>query len=226
MKLYHGTCASKLGSIMEHGIQPRGEAGGNWNEFPSREDMVYLTSAYAPYFAISSCTDEGKGLVIEVESDRLDQTLLHPDEDFIAQALAHQRGCGIEDVHDEVRGTLEDYRHHWRDSLSGLGNCAYRGAVPLSAITRACVIDLRANPEVSLIACDPCISLLNFRFCGDKYRSILAWLFGDRPDFLLGVHGDNEIYIANMESVTPGYRSHVNQLFSNRSFVTITEVNP
>jgi hypothetical protein len=219
MKLYHGTTAELLPAISEKGIVPRGRRRGNWKNYPSRNDMVYMTVAYPLFFAFQAFQKGTHALLVEVDSDRLAEESLHPDEDFIAQALSHQRSCSIEDVHSEVRAGLEGYQHHWRDSLAGLGNCCHLGVVPQDAITRYCVVDLEKHKEL-LLVCDPSISLMNYKFCGEKYKSLVAWLFGERPDYLIG-HGNNEMHFKMMESHDPGYRAAVEAMFSNRDGIKV-----
>jgi len=41
MKLYHGTSAKHLTSILANGLRPKGNAVvGNWEKYQSRHDMV------------------------------------------------------------------------------------------------------------------------------------------------------------------------------------------
>lgn len=223
MKLYHGTTAELFPAISDKGLVPRGRRRGNWKNYPSRKDMVYLTVAYPLFFAFQAFKKGTHALLVEVDSDRLAEESLHPDEDFIAQALSHQRNCPIEDVHAEVRENLEGYQHHWRDSLAGLGNCCHLGVVPQDAITRYCVVDLEKQKELVLV-CDPCISLLNYKFCGERYKSLVAWLFGERPDFLLG-HGSNEMQWKLMEPMIPGYRAEMEALFAKREGVRVFDAS-
>lgn len=219
MKLYHGTSASNLDSIVARGLSPRGRKRGNWKDFPSRSDMVYLSTAYAPYFAMQSLKKDTTLLIVEVDTDLLDESRLHPDEDFVTQAIAAQKNIPIESIHGEIRRTLEHYQHHWKDSVNGLGNAAYKGTVPPRAITRLCTVDLSKQKNMILI-CDPSVSIINYRFCGERYRSIMPWLFGDSEDFLLG-HGPNEWHIAMMESHQPGYGDMAKELFANRDGIEV-----
>jgi len=222
VKLYHGTSGSGIGSIIKSGIRPRGRRRGNWKQYPSRADMVYMTTAYPLWFAIQSVSEKCEAVVLEVDSDRLDERLMHPDEDFIAQAVASHKKCGVESIHDEIRKTLEHYQEHWKDSVAHLGNCAFRGVVPFDAVTRYCTIDLE-NQKPLILNCDPSISLLNYRFCGEKYRSLVSWLFGDRPDYLIG-HGDNEFHFKIMEPHDPEYQAKAERMFANREGITVVEV--
>lgn len=218
--LYHGTSYKNLASILKNGIRPRGKRKGNWKEYPSRPDMVYLTNAYAPFFAIQSCKGKEKALILELDPLFLDQKSLYPDEDFIAQAIATQQNLSIEDVHCSIRETLEEYQHHAVDSLNGLGNICHKGIVPLCAISRYCIIDTKERPDLGMAAIDPSISIMNYRFCGSRYRSIVSWIFGDRPDFEVGF-GDNKQYIEMVEMSMPGYREKVESFFNNRKGIEI-----
>lgn len=222
MRLYHGTSSRHLESIMTSGIRPRGRRKGNWKQFPSRKDMVYLTNAYAPFFALQSCKEGEKALILELDLARIDESRLYPDEDFIVQAISQQSGLSVEDVHDGIRDALEDYQQYAMTSLEHLGNCSHRGDIPKVAVTRYCLIDWAARKDIGGIVLDPSISLMNYRFCGEKYRSIIAWLFGDRKDFEVGL-GGNEAYIEIVERCQPGYRKIVEDMFANRDGIEVME---
>lgn len=220
MKLYHGTSASRLDSILSRGLRPRGKQRSNWPSYPSRQDCVYLSSAYAPYFALSA-TDEGeKSLILEVD---VDVSTLLPDEDFVAQSLAGATRVSVESIHDGIRDNLEDYSAYAEDSLRMLGNACHKGVIEASRITRYAIIDWSQQQSLLEFAIDPTISLLNFRLCGGKYRSITAWIFGDRDDFEVGYGAK---YLETMESLCPGYTDRILQVFSNRSGIALSTEAP
>jgi len=221
--LYHGTNAKNLNAILSKGIQPRGKKKGNWDAFPSRSDMVYLTTAYAPYFAIQSCDSGQKALILELDRNNIDQAQLYPDEDFVVQCLAAQNNQAIEDIHEDIKDTLECYQHHFEDSINGLGNVCYKGVVPSNAISRYCLIDSKTRSDLMMMSLDPSISLMNYRFCGSRYRSIISWLFGDRSDFEIGI-GDNETYLEMMEKSVPGSKERTMKLFSNREGIEVVDL--
>ena len=185
---------------------------------------MYLTSAYAPYFAMN-CVEVGEdmALLIEVDTGSLDTGSMLPDEDFITQAIVKVNNETIPDIHMSVRDTLENWSEFAADSVRLMGNIAYRGVVPASAITRYCLFDPKEQAALAWAACDPTISLLNYRFCGEKYRQMIAWLFGDRSDWQIG-HGDNEQFFAMMDKMQPGYSEGCRQQFQNRSGINVIEV--
>jgi hypothetical protein len=90
MKLYHGCSETTARLVMEHGLLPRkfSKSKGNWKHtVNSNTNMVYLTAAYAPYFAVHA-TDIQKNermAIVEVDVDLLDHNKMFPDEDFVEQ---------------------------------------------------------------------------------------------------------------------------------------------
>lgn len=221
--LYHGTSERHLDSILRGGLRPRGEEGGNWPSYPSIPGHVYLTDAYAGYFATAAARAGERALIVEVCLE--DDSRLYPDEDFIAQSLAAQSKRPIDDFHGEVVRTIAYYRDYVQASLDGLGNVSHRGVVPTAAISRYALIDTAAQRDTILLAMDPTISVINYRFCGARYRSINSWFFGDRQDFDLGFAGQgNEEYIAMLEASRPGYRECVDQMFANREGIEVVTV--
>lgn len=181
--LYHGTSDRFLTDILKRGLAPRGEADSNWEAFPSRPDMVYLTSAYPLYFAQAATEDGERLLIVEVERASLDVDLLHPDEDVIAQSISHQLNIDLETAQEQVLATLERYQHHWEDALNAMGNVAYKGTVEAESITRIARIDLaKLNVHLSMAMMDPMITPLNYRIKGAWYRHFVKWVFGDEPE--------------------------------------------
>lgn len=220
MRLFHGTCATLIPKVLKQGLRCRGKSKSNWGMYPSRPDMVYLTAGYACYYGYQAAKNKDI-VVFEVDLERLDKELLHPDEDFIAQAIAHQQGEALEKVHRVVRRSLPDYQHHWRDSIKALGNACYRGAVPPEAITRYVIVRETASREFRMAALDPSISVINYRLLGDKYRSMMAWLFGDADEWQIGWSGmTNAEYLETCKKLYPNMPD-IGDLFSNRSGIEV-----
>jgi hypothetical protein len=204
MKLYHGTTADVARLALDEGLCPRGVSGvtGNWEHtVPSASDRVYLTSAYAPYFAAAaqpeelSMADQRWG-VVEIETDLLEldddgQPLcLCPDEDWLEQGSRGEipkdhvfRDIGLQHCKTmEERTTLlreyaPAFAHNWPASIDGLGNCAHVGCIDPDAITRVSILEPAKAREIVFAALDPMISIMNYAVCGEKYRALTRWFF-------------------------------------------------
>lgn len=213
MKIYHGTNELHLRSILREGLRPRGSKKGNWKDYPSRYDMVYLSTAYAPYFSLMGMD---KPIVFEVETDKLYEELLHPDEDFIAQTVATAKGVSIKSVHEHVRRNIEKYQGTWRMSIDNMGTCCYQGRIPLYAITRYVTWDISSQSHVSIMAGDPTITPMNYQFCGDKYRNLIAWLFGDEKELqpMMCLH-DAPLAMGDR------YVNHLKEVSANRKSIEV-----
>ena len=108
---------------------------------------------------------------------------LMPDEDFLEQGSRLQKDLcpaqGMEARTKWFRENLEGFQPYWMDSINGLGNCAYLGEIPSTAVIRSVVVDTtEVSQSMLMMALDPSISLLNFRFCADKYRALTRWFMG------------------------------------------------
>lgn len=193
MKMYHGTSASVAIAARKDGLSPRGERSSNW-DVESRSDLVYLTTAYAAYFANNA---DGDGLwgIVEVETTLLNKSLILPDEDALEQAfrnleisprtpkIVRDIATSIEDMTMEqrtywFRNNLEEHANLASGSVKALGNCSYKGVIPPEAITRISVVDHKDIGEIGWLAVDPVISVANYAIAGAKYRAATKWLIG------------------------------------------------
>lgn len=75
MKLYHGTSGQTARIIKKEGFKP--DKRYNWN-VKSKKGFVYLSVAYAPFYAMRHNTNELA--IIKVEVDTKD---LYPEDDFL-----------------------------------------------------------------------------------------------------------------------------------------------
>jgi hypothetical protein len=143
--------------------------------------MVYLTVAYPFYFANCSCKTEGARLcVVEVDTNQMAPWRFYPDEDFIAQVLMRTKKIPLDEAHPTARNRLSRFKQYWKDSIKGLGNAAYQGIIFPKAITRICLFDGQARPNLWLAFADPTITLMNYAICGPRYRGMVEWMFGRR----------------------------------------------
>jgi hypothetical protein len=218
MKLYHGTSRKYLDKILKEGLKPRGKKGtNNWkHSVGSNPNTVYLTNAYAIYFAhVASDDDEDDMVVLEIETAKLNPFLLMPDEDFLEQ-VTRSGGPAPRDKSMKYRTMwyrrrLKAFQHLWLDSINELGTCGYFGNIPVAAMTRYSIIPNNRRAELIVAGVDPQISIQNYFICGDRYRNWTRWAFGDElvnnPNSLLR----DPDYMKNIDhkGVRVGYVEHL-----------------
>lgn len=113
-KWYHGTSASSFDNILRRGLRPRGSGGAVFvgGSGESNPLYVYLASddGNDVRFAARAAgtVTKSQPIILEINGRALDPDLLRPDEDS---------------------GELT-----WVDSLRKIGNVAYEGIIPPSAI--------------------------------------------------------------------------------------------
>lgn len=172
VKLYHGTSTQHLDDIIANGIKPRHGSESNWSDNPSNPKMVYLSSAYAVYFAQQAAGYEHEPVVFEV---MVDTKRLYPDEDYLEQITRHDptwsewhESMSMEQLTAFFRDNLESFQEHYDESLYKLGNCCHKGVIKPKAIKRYSVLDNREAIKHS----DPTIGLMNFHYVGGSYRRL------------------------------------------------------
>jgi hypothetical protein len=200
MKLYHGTTGEVVRRILREGIKPRNftRTPGNWEQtVGSNANIVYMTKAYAPYFAYCAQPEGLKTIkqewgVVEVETDLLDKHSMLPDEDYLEQAtrdfqglpewmLRELDGLDMKARTEWFRDRLVAFQKLYLSSLLGIGAACYLGVVPPEAITRATIFHpSEENRVVVTAALDPCITIMNYRIVGEKYRALTRWFIGER----------------------------------------------
>ena len=221
MLLYHGTAAENVVGILKDGIRPRGRRQGNWQHtIRSNPSCVYLTSAYAGYFALCA-SESGRIGILEVNTDRLDQNNLLPDEDFLEQANrsydGNKHGRTMKMRTEWYRKHARQYQPHWKLSVEKMGTCCYKGMVSPSAITRATTFDGEGRADILMAVADPTITILNYRFCGTRYRAITRWLVGYDIDV------EKEILDDGYQALHwfPDYQKQLQATFGNKTGLTI-----
>ena len=163
--LYHGTSIQNANKIMQEGFTSRKDKG-NWKEeYISKEDFVYFTSAY-PFFYGSNASEENdkQASVIKIE---IEEKYLYPDEDFIIQAGSS--------AHIPKNLDLERYKHHGIDSLNRMGNVAIKDLDKIKIISRKDfdIIEMA-------LWCDPCMSIMNFMIMGEYYKNLVSNWFSNK----------------------------------------------
>ena len=226
MKLYHGTSVQAAKKALENGLQPRADSqvDSHWETHPSSPDHVYLTVAYAPYFGLNAAGDDDSFAVLEIDTELIDEWSLVPDEDWLEQVSHHQELPEDWDIPEDddvvgrtkwFRERLHLFQHLWESSLEGLGNCAYEGIIPPHAITRAVFVDSRKCIEMCGMAIDPTISLLNYRFCQAKYKTLTRWFIGE------------EVSVKDMSwyglPIYPEHETQLKELLQNTEGLTVSD---
>ena len=177
--LYHGTSEAAARAILTEGIVARGDAPSHW-DVASRDDLVYLSSCYAPYFAGHAYEPPNFALV-EV---RVPTVVLYPDEDFLEQATR-----GVSDLPWNPSGDiatrtlwfrerLEEFQHYALDALSALGNVA-TSHVPVEHVQRVALVPAKVVPRLTHRCMDPSITLANHTLFGETYAALTRAFFGD-----------------------------------------------
>ncbi|NIE63173.1 hypothetical protein [Burkholderia sp. Ax-1719] len=179
--LYHGTSSTAWAAIMHAGkLQARGALPGNWTHTAeSHAGVVYLTTAYAAYFAACATRQGDCGVVLEIDVEALHADILCCDED--AYALLDLKNLYPEKSVYELAAMAKEALPTGPEvaaaSLQLMGNCGYLADIPLSAVTRVVQIEWQANPELAHAALEPVISPQNYRLFGPAYRKLTRWLF-------------------------------------------------
>ncbi len=182
--IFHGTDANNIEDILKNGIRPWNEfrEQTNWTEIPTHKDMVYLSDVYALYYAEAATNETNDIALFEIDETKLDQQSIFPDEDFIAQVFLDAKNIGEEiplvfsacDSIIKITELIEprDYRPMTTACRLNYGNLAYNGTIPPSAITRYRRYSFEAHDMLYFIVSDPCVSPMNFRLVGERYRSL------------------------------------------------------
>jgi hypothetical protein len=140
MILYHGTLASLVPSIMESGLEPRGDRPSHdeYMQSPSMPQFVYLTGIYALALEhacrISERTAGGANVaVLELDMSALKRRFIYPDEDYLS---GEWNSDFLFWTLDEQLAFMEDKRDTWKESLATFATIAYKGVVPATALSR------------------------------------------------------------------------------------------
>jgi hypothetical protein len=172
--LYHGTSEANLDDILKNGLKPRGKKKSLWKDHPSAPDRVYLTSAYAIFFANAAVKTGEKAVILKVE---VSDTKLVADEDALAQAnisdedFKFLNDLSLTERTKFWRKNAPKYPHLAEFSLNALGNVAHMGVIQPRQIVKFVTYDV--TPEM-IFGHDPSITLLNYKLLGESYRQTLA----------------------------------------------------
>lgn len=137
---------------------------------------MYLTSCYAGSFAdIASNQFTHAWAIVEVDVEQIDLARLVPDERWVAQTAPSSSGGG----HPPPGEALPRGGPVWQRSLSQLGLCAHRGAIPLGAISRVSLYEPYDHPIPAewVVAEDTRINLASHERESQMGRLFTRWCF-------------------------------------------------
>lgn len=195
--LYHGTTGGVACLALTEGLRPRGDTGAasNWDHTVSSNlDQVYLTASYAPYFAMTAQpkdtpAEDQRWAILEIDLACIDTDELLPDEDFLEQGSRDVEMTWCDGLGDcktmkertvWFRSNLWLFQETWPDSIKHLGTASHFGAIPPEAISRVGIFTpTRDAAPIMHSVCDPMVSIMNYKFVGDRYRALTRWFVGD-----------------------------------------------
>lgn len=174
--LYHGTSSRYLEAILREGLRPRSVTGvrNHWKEFPSRPGLVYLTSAYPVYFAVTAADEGGVPVILKVE---VNEEALYPDEDYLVILAAEQSGEELSEIHHLFDPT--EYKEMWNLSLG------HAGLACTPEIKADAILDHRVlgNPRLmELSGADAVPNYINYAVMGTHYEKCLDLIFSKGED--------------------------------------------
>ena len=161
-ELYHGTSIESAQKILKEGFVP--DKKYNW-QVKSKEGFVYLSKAYAPFYAMNakSRSREKRAIV----GTCVPKQKLYPEDDFLMNVLG--KPVYTQEELDKV--DLERYKWLWRKSLEHMGNAS---AKPKDVR----VVGIQEFDAGNLImTCDPSIGPENYAICGKYYEGLTKWLY-------------------------------------------------
>ncbi len=157
--LFHGTSKRNAEKIMDGGFVP--DKSYNW-QVKSKKGFVYLSSAYAPFYAMSNSARKLALIKVEVDTKHL-----YPEDDFVMLVLGKK--TYTQNELDKVN--LSKYKKLWDKSLEYMGNVATRPH-------NIKILGVRYFDGSNLIMkCDPSISPINFKIMGQYYKDLSEWIY-------------------------------------------------
>ena len=221
MKIYHGTTELVARKALTEGLKPRAlHNQSNWKHtVESNKHMVYLSTIYAPYFGLCAISKNKENIgIVEIETDLLDESNLRPDEDYIEQATRNDldfnkffknKAKTMKGRTGYISKNLDLLAPFWKTSIENIGNCCYKGIIPPQAITRVAITSLFKVPSIMLLAFDPTITIMNYKFCSGKYDLITRYCMGQNIEYnefkqnIFGIFMDKETEEKSKEVVLP-----------------------
>ena len=194
MELYHGTSVASARKILREGFKYGVKY--NWlGKIKSKKGYIYLSLAYAPYYAMATKSASNMRAIVKVKVNKSD---LYPDEDFLYNTAIGSR------VYTS-KFDLRQYKHLADMSLKYLGNvCALPEDIKVIGIRE---FDARRL----MMVCDPSIVPINYAIMGDYYRELTKWIYSGRKPEEFALHYNKlhnpQMYKIMMQQKVPSKNS-------------------
>ena len=183
MKLYHGTTVESARRIKREGFKYGVKY--NWaGKIKSKKGYIYLSLAYAPFYAMAAKSSSSKRAIVKVEVNKKN---LYPDEDFL---FFTSIGMGVRDP----KFDLSQYKRMADMSLRYLGNvCALPKDIKVVGVREF-------DAKRLFLVCDPTITPINYQIMGRYYRKLTEWIFSGRKVEEFDLHY-NKLYDPQMYKI-------------------------
>lgn len=156
-RLYHGTIERNVPQILRNGLLPSRILGNFVYTDAHRQltDYIYLTEGRAPIYANNTAImQQSRPVLIEIDTSHLNVENLRADEDYVLKSRI--QASEAESPDEKVARAYELTEQHpeyWSDCLDTMGNLSFKGAIPVSAITRIVERDYEnSRPLLDVIA--------------------------------------------------------------------------
>ena len=236
MMLYHGTSESRAKKILVRGIRPRGRHGKtNWkHSVESNPRAVYLTDAYPGHFAIQAAKKGERLAILEIDTERLDKSKLHPDEDLLEQSGRHYDALPADwSIAKRTRWYRAQAPHNskWELSLQGMGTVGYYGVIPPEAITCVVYFDPATKgpaQDFYWALGDTSVSMMNYMILAPTHKARLRYLFNEPvtaeelANMPLKVPKD---FPPEFKAMVKRAKEHYTALLADRSAIEIVNLN-
>lgn len=183
MKLYHGTTVESARRIKREGFKYGVKY--NWvGKIKSKKGYIYLSLAYAPFYAMTAKSSSDKRAIVKVSVNKRD---LYPDEDFLYRTAIGSKvyTSGFD---------LKQYKHLAGESLKYLGNaCALPKDIKVIGVRE---FDARRL----FMVCDPSITPINYKIMGHYYKKLTEWIYSGRKVEGFALHY-NKLYDPQMYKI-------------------------
>jgi hypothetical protein len=155
--------------------------------FVSNEDFVYLTKDAPLYYAaiaVQESADEDKtGAVVRVDLEKLETSLLRPDEDYFYSQSPLRRDAPEADIKRLIAANKQKAKEHpeaWEESLESdkCGSIAHLGEIPATAVMDVTFVDFFYYSPIHHAVVQVGEKVHDRTEVLRLHRSLMRWVYG------------------------------------------------